>query len=134
MVKNTKRNADFNIREPHITLIDTFLKECTPLYYTKCHCILMFHSFYYCCLSFPVSLSIIPSLSLYLNPCQVPHPTAPPWRHLVVTCQHPLTSQPLDTSSQSAGLQTMAQTRKASKFAMLVSTKVCIPTLFYYYF
>lgn len=62
--------------------------------YSHVSFLLLLLSFFLC-----LSLSIIPSLSLYLNPCQVPHPTAPPWRHLAVTCQHPLTSRPLDTSS-----------------------------------
>lgn len=67
------------------------------------------------------------------NLSQVQQPTAPLWQPWAVTCPRPLTSQPPVTSSLSAGLRTMAQIREASKFAMLVSTKVCIPTLFHYY-
>lgn len=67
------------------------------------------------------------------NLSQVRQPTAPLWRPWAATCLHPSTSQPPVISSWCAGPQTTAQIREASKFAMLVSTKVCIPTLFHYY-
>lgn len=69
----------------------------------------------------------------FSNLSQVRQPTVPLWQPWAVICPRPLTSQHPVTSSWSAGLRTMAQIREASKFAMLVSTKVCIPTLFHYY-
>lgn len=65
---------------------------------------------------------------------QARRPTVLLWLHSAATCPRPLTSPPPATSSWSAGRRTTAPTRKASKFAMLVSTKVCIQLYFYYYY
>lgn len=84
-----------------------------------------FHSLICFCAS-----SSSPLTSRHLDLSQVPQPTVPLWRRWAATCKRPSTSPPLATSSWSAGPRTTARTRRASKFAMLVSTKVCIPTLF----
>lgn len=104
---------------PQIVLSDTMFFKCLNLISSLC-------------------LSFFSSLTVFLSHChdlrQVPRPTVPLWLRWAATCQRPLTSQLLGTSFWSAGLQTMAQIRRASKSVMLVSTKVCIPTLFYYYY